>query len=559
MFNENGNITFDFLVNQIEVLTEMARPVSGVTPDYTTYFEPLAKQASSMLASGLINGEPITVEVPEKEDQEGNTIETKTVDIPGLSKLASSQQYRNYYLFWILMKVLNGGEYPTITNNNSATQAALEINASVPKGPQGRGPALPMIGIKHIISTTPEVVKSEDFKREILDEENIKQFLISISEYKNLQQTHNISGSKTSAEKRAEKFGFDEVGKYEQMTSDPLYSKFAEINRVQGIRNKKRGEYRPEDPMVRRTTPEGMIETTDDIQTALKLLSTKSSIIKKQIVAILNRQYNLDIETIGEIDTALEAGEIEQEDIIDVYDMIGDRHDLSPVVIDMFANLNIGTLKTVYNHINTQYSGGITPEQFQELIYKISEPYETTNPNPKVFATLNVLPIMVDRMIKLDAIQKNKRPYGRFDKDIVERILPEIEDRKKFRNYILSDIHKKRYEEWSQHWAKSIQDYELQFGKDIPTELDKELKPSPTKMMKNIEKARHELETDVEPDDNEFNQDYKYDDEENEESYVSQYMTEQVRKDSFNKPKGQFVDRGFKKVKNYHQWLMRNL
>lgn len=69
--------------------------------------------------------------------------------------------------------------------------------------------------------------------------------------------------------------------------------------------------------------------------------------------------------------------------------------------------------------------------------------------------------------------------------------------------------------------------------------------------------------TDNLPEDNDFEMaDYDFDpfkDEEDEESYVTQYMTEQVRKDSFNKPKGQFVDRGFKKVKNYHQWLMRNL
>ena len=51
---------------------------------------------------------------------------------------------------------------------------------------------------------------------------------------------------------------------------------------------------------------------------------------------------------------------------------------------------------------------------------------------------------------------------------------------------------------------------------------------------------------------------FKAFDEDEEDSYVSKYMTEQIQRDSLNKPRGQFVDRGFKKVQNYHQWMMRN-
>lgn len=48
------------------------------------------------------------------------------------------------------------------------------------------------------------------------------------------------------------------------------------------------------------------------------------------------------------------------------------------------------------------------------------------------------------------------------------------------------------------------------------------------------------------------------DEDEDEESYVMSYMTEQIKKDNLNKPSGKFVDRGFKKVKNYNQWMIIN-
>jgi hypothetical protein len=42
------------------------------------------------------------------------------------------------------------------------------------------------------------------------------------------------------------------------------------------------------------------------------------------------------------------------------------------------------------------------------------------------------------------------------------------------------------------------------------------------------------------------------------ESSVMSYFTEQVKKDKFSNKVGEFKDRGFKKPKNYHHWLMIN-
>jgi hypothetical protein len=42
------------------------------------------------------------------------------------------------------------------------------------------------------------------------------------------------------------------------------------------------------------------------------------------------------------------------------------------------------------------------------------------------------------------------------------------------------------------------------------------------------------------------------------ENYVMDYMTEQVHKDGFSDNRGKFVDRGFKKPKNYAHWLWLN-
>jgi 3-methyladenine DNA glycosylase Tag len=40
---------------------------------------------------------------------------------------------------------------------------------------------------------------------------------------------------------------------------------------------------------------------------------------------------------------------------------------------------------------------------------------------------------------------------------------------------------------------------------------------------------------------------------------VSSYMVEQYKKDSkFGKQRGEFVERGFKKITNYGQWMMLN-
>lgn len=49
--------------------------------------------------------------------------------------------------------------------------------------------------------------------------------------------------------------------------------------------------------------------------------------------------------------------------------------------------------------------------------------------------------------------------------------------------------------------------------------------------------------------------DYDYPEEDEESSYIMGYMTEQIHKDKF-KPKGEFKDRGFKKL-SYHDWITK--
>ena len=50
----------------------------------------------------------------------------------------------------------------------------------------------------------------------------------------------------------------------------------------------------------------------------------------------------------------------------------------------------------------------------------------------------------------------------------------------------------------------------------------------------------------------------KYNAEQDEEEYIMSYMTEQVKKDKLTNTNGDFVERGFKKPKNYWHWTQLN-
>lgn len=213
-------------------------------------------------------------------------------------------------------------------------------------------------------------------------------------------------------------------------------------------------------------------------------------------------------------------------------------------------------LDDLYEQFSEFKSTGISLENFEKEIEDLKS-YIPENMIP-------ILDLIYNDVMTDENIEDTDSEFPGYDQDILDKYLITPQDRKVFSNW---------YNWYKIELERRIE--KLDADKERITYTSNSITPAELELLRayvaNMEKGKTdkdwvlELQRDKEEKAAQSAKEYPtepvynpFDDmSEDEESPVMGYMTEQIKKDKF-KPVGEFKDRGFKKVRNYNEWLIRN-
>lgn len=262
--------------------------------------------------------------------------------------------------------------------------------------------------------------------------------------------------------------------------------------------------------------------------------------------------------------------------VLDAIDLLMDDDGMLKSIDTAITDLEF--LESFYKKTVVEGTGS-TKEEFDNFMGKLKAMKGMTPQRAKIF---DLLAAEVDSLSSDSGIDKfvdvsttNISPYDDYDRDVLSKFLDTPEKKSAFEEWYYTNQkwreakNKKLEELWYRRmenvafsnpkFANAVQGKELFVNNTINqwllhlAKLDKERKEtSDPKRLEFIANKIAAITKDLES--------YKasMQSEEQEESGVMKYMTEQVKKDSHTKQPDVFVDRGFKKPKNYWHWLEIN-
>ena len=266
--------------------------------------------------------------------------------------------------------------------------------------------------------------------------------------------------------------------------------------------------------------------------------------------------------------------------VLDAIDLLLDDPSVSKI---KSASGDLNFLDTFYKKTIEQGTGS-SKEEFKEFMEKLKSMKGMTPERARIFDLLaqEVESLESDLGVDnfIDTTTSNVTNYEEYDKDVLAKFLDTPEKKSAFEKWYYNN---KKWREaklakLEELWMKKMEALAYQNPKFAGAMQDKEVFVDNTinqwlmalakyedAKKKESDPARIELFDRKIKDMAEKIKDYKIqkaknasEKEEQEESGVMDYMTEQVKKDTHTKTVNNFVDRGFKKPKNYWHWLEIN-
>lgn len=273
--------------------------------------------------------------------------------------------------------------------------------------------------------------------------------------------------------------------------------------------------------------------------------------------------------------------EMAKSNIVDVEDVLIDLKreelDLSlPLLNDLYYNTKVPKLLTSLATAYTkQKDVGLEPKSIIEQL----ETLKANNPKHVLDHIISEFKEMLYRDLLMRKSAKER--YSNISTNYNEKSKPFEKYAFAFEpKYLIDVIETEQDLKLFDDWFTKIYENDLWYAKETTDadlmEIDIGILPEPNEVAK-IDAALARLSSknkkeqptnqgteeypysdDLEDEYGSYNDDEDDDDDFYKESYVMNYMTEQIDKDKLIKPRGKYIDKGYKKVKNYNHWLRLN-
>jgi hypothetical protein len=506
---------FDYFTKRAELLAEMAGRPSPLTQlgEAGVKMKQILDTVMRTMRSGNI------------ENSDGDVI-------PGLPRnLATNRTLR--YLIYMLSGDYNSSVSPmddpeTDFSENKSKDAIILASQKILGLPttdnyKKQGFADPdklyRAAITHSIKNSPELILSPEFQETILNPTNIADNMqekrtgattYSINKARQQEELHGDTIENIHASETAIKDIITKIHKaiaYRKMKKNPEFAKDNEVS-TNDINN----------------------DFIDNVYSVLNAIDNIEYYHKK-----IHEEFNKRIKLFEDPQEALTS-------------IIDDYPDMEPsLIITLYKSKNLSQLlQQIKEEYSTLKDSGID----LKTLYNQLESYKTEDNSDVIDALIEEMDNLISTNEELDISQsKQEKPKAEFPgypQDITDHFLttPELKKHfQKYYNWMVVEMERQ---------AEIVKDkiLSLKWGEgEIPGELGIVRKAHKDFFDKRPEVKKQSFQNpeSVNP---------QFTSKPKNESYVMEYMTEQVYKDKF-KPKGEFRDRGFKKPKNYWEGLNR--
>ena len=374
--------------------------------------------------------------------------------------------------------------------------------------------------IKGITGDYHDYVISPEFKEKVLNPNNILNYVA-----RNRVPNASAHGFAAKREKlhgmSAEDIDLAQTG---------LKDIVKKINRAEAAKRQRKIPDVEEAPKSDEQVTNDSTVNLDIIRIAIKVLIQKSNVVKQVVNTTLSKFSDVDQETLKHV---LEDWAVKYRENVEV--------------VDTLYRANVPTLQVLLASYEKLEEVGIDMPVFYKTMKRIKTTYSSDR---AVVNLIDMLTYSVNQLLsKMVDPQKEQhvQEFPGYDNDIINTFLKTPEDKAKFAKYHnWLKIEKERKAQKLQNDIIALKWVEH----EVPGERE-----WVREGFEDFQKKRPEMKTQQFGAGNEAQK--ALGQAPRNESYVMDYMSEQISKDRF-KPIGEFKDRGFKKVKNYDQWLQVN-
>ena len=493
---------FDYFVKRGELLTEMAPPTKvflGVGPEFNNLFSKLIK------------------------DQHAQGV--------------TDAGTRQVIVYRFILDTLN--EFGNLmTNEDGELMTSLEIAKSL-EGKTNHG------GVKaaaiRLVNQHAELARNPKVMEFLANPENIQRF----KDYTGLGPNgKSTSNRRVGKENELVDVTGKGISDYEQSTSK-VRDLIMMMNKVMGNRKKRKleqsGQLVPE-------TPTG--DYNPNVDYAYAIVDAIETILDSK------NEYSQEVK----------SGEIELDEL---------PREVQVLVNSKTAESDLNYLKGMYEKTITDKTGS-TPEEFQTFLGKLKGIKGMTPERASVFDLL-LQEIEDLESHELLNIETSESQYPGYDPDVVAKYLDSPDKQEAFDDWYRSHTQwrKAKNEKLEQLLINKMIDLQIKLNPKLQGANNDEIfiNPEIQQYMGSIQGYQKKLDSETDPKKEEFYQ-AKIEDlqkkiadvrqrknqpqvpEEQEEDIMDTFV--ESLQSNYYKPKGQFVERGFKKYPNYAQWLMNN-
>lgn len=494
--------SFDLFTEQIDILEEMGRPNPMVKlGDHGEVANQLFAEVGKVMRTGgkLSDG----------------------TRVPGMGGNREKNRQLRYFLYTLLKmdEDDDGDEVSDIESRESIIAAAsdlLGIDKSEYREHFSDVDKLYRAAILAAVEKYKDYVTSEEFANKVTDKDNILSFVSS--------NRFTTAYSHAKADTRSELYGMDATELDDVQSGRGIYDKIKEVIRAQAVRKSNITKGRPSkhDALTSNDNSSSYIDNLIMVLDALELLLMDSKSITDKVNEVMSR-FKVQNET------TMEAAFDEVQEIYPTMD-------LEKIKVLYYGGVPL--YQKLYQAYSTLKDTGLDLEDF----YRRMETFKSQNSNSPT------IPRLVDLLIKEVKEFENyeskiddevEDELSGYDRDILNKYLQTPEEKKIFQDF--AKVQQRKREITQQNAASNA------LSKEVSDAVDDYANQKVRELQATNERLQSALQK----------QDQTQVAQTQQESYVMNYMVEQVEKDRFQ-PRGEFKDRGFKKL-TPHEWLVKNL
>jgi hypothetical protein len=357
-------------------------------------------------------------------------------------------------------------------------------------------------------------VMSDEFKNKVTNKNNILEYI------RDNRVTNRYS--QAMAQRREELYGMGHEELDDIQTGKGIYDKIKLVIRAQAVRKSNTTKGKPyQSSHSEISTGDNTSSYADNlviVLDALELLLADATSITEKVDSILSRNRNISIESAFD----------EVEDLFGTFS----RNKIKALYYG-----GIPLYKKLYDTYLTLKDTGIDLDDFYAKITRFKEQ------NSKSATIPSLVDYLIEEVKELKSYEVHDLPdvqedISGYDKDIINKYITTPEEKKIFSDFA-------RVQQRKRELSQSKAD-EFALSNDVSSNVNR-YADNKIQQLKGLEARLQDA----------IMQNQNVDLDPQKESYVMNYMTEQLNKDKF-KPRGEFKDRGVRKL-TAHEWLVRNL